>query len=403
VPEAANQVTAQIETVTSFDLVRRMSREEAEAAGRLRWIGEEVDGKYVAAVTAVSPRGDQIARLKEPLRVVYTPLHGAGNLSVRRVLREAGLGDVSVVAEQELPDPQFSTVKSPNPEEREAFTLALRQAEREKADILIGTDPDCDRMGAVVRGADGHFRILSGNQSGALLVHYLLGSLQEQGKLPANGMVIKTIVTSEMGAAIARSYGLSTLDTLTGFKYIGEKMTEFERTGAYRFLFGYEESYGYLAGNYCRDKDAVIASMLICEAAAFYKEQGKTLLDVLEDLYRKHGYYMEQLESLTLKGKEGIEQINRTMDQWRNGAPGEIGGVSIAAVVDYLPGLHGLPKENVLKFKLVDGSWFCLRPSGTEPKLKVYFGVCRGSRAEAETGLKRLVDAVMDKVRSGTL
>jgi phosphoglucomutase len=306
-----------------------------------------------------------------------------------------------VVKEQELPDPQFSTVKSPNPEEREAFTIALQTAEREQSDLLIGTDPDCDRMGAVVRDVQGAYHILNGNQTGALLVDYLLGSWAEQGKLPANGIVIKTIVTSEMGSTIARSYGMGTMDTLTGFKYIGERMTQFERNGEHKFLFGYEESYGYLAGNYCRDKDAVVASMLITEAAAYYKIQDLTLLDVLDRLYRKHGYFLESLESLTLKGKEGIEQIQGTMERWRTHPPREINGTNIVAIEDYLPGLNNLPKENVLKYKLGDGSWFCLRPSGTEPKLKVYFGVCCESADSAREKLGRLALGVMDTVRSG--
>jgi phosphoglucomutase len=401
VPDQANQVIAKIKRVAGFDQVCRMDKEAAEDAGLLRWLGEDMDGKFTSAVLAVSPRCGQILLPDKPLKVVYTPLHGAGNLPVRRLLAELKFAEVKVVKEQELPDPQFSTVKSPNPEEREAFTIALQLAEREQSDLLIGTDPDCDRMGAVVRDGQGDYHILNGNQTGALLVDYLLGSWLEQGKLPANGVVIKTIVTSEMGATIARSYGMGTMDTLTGFKYIGECMTQFERNGKHQFLFGYEESYGYLAGNYCRDKDAVVASMLIAEAAAYYKSQGLTLLDALERLYLKHGYFLESLESLTLKGKEGVEQIQATMERWRANAPRQVNGSNIVAVEDYLPGLNQLPKENVLKYKLDDGSWFCLRPSGTEPKLKVYFGVCCESAESAQEKLERLAREVMGKVRSG--
>jgi len=399
VPEAAGQVTEYISRVTSFDQVRRLSREEAEAKGLLRWIGAEIDRKYTDAVVSVSPNRTLLEKAADDLHIIYTPLHGAGNMPVREALRRMGFRKVEIVAEQEHPDPQFSTVKSPNPEEREAFTLALQMARQSNADIVIGTDPDCDRMGAVVRDEQGSYHILTGNQAGALLVHYLLSSLKERNQLPANGAVVKTIVTSEMGAEIARSYGMHTFDTLTGFKYIGQKISEFEASGAYRFLFGYEESYGYLAGTYCRDKDAVVASVLICEAAAYYKMQGKTLLDVLEDLYRQYGYFQERLESLTMKGKEGLEQIRRIMEDWRNNPPATVAGMKVVQAEDYLNGLYGLPKENVLKYKLEDRSWFCLRPSGTEPKLKIYFGVCGTSGEEAAGRLQRLADEVLANVR----
>jgi phosphoglucomutase len=399
VPDEAERVTRYIGKIGSFRDIRKISREEAEGAGLLHWIGEEIDRRFIQAVTSVSPRPGIVRSLSRPLRVTYTPLHGAGNLPVREALRQIGFTDVRVVPEQELPDPQFSTVKSPNPEEREAFTLALEMAKSDQAELLIGTDPDCDRMGAVVRGKDGTYEILTGNQTGALLVYYLLSSLKEQDRLPGHGVVIKTIVTSEMGAAIARSFGMETMDTLTGFKYIGEKMTQFEREGGRTFVFGYEESYGYLAGNYCRDKDAVLASMLICEAAAYYKTQGKTLLDVLEELYREYGYYREQLKSLTLKGREGLEKIRQIMEQWRTHPPKEAAGIAISEVEDYSLGIRGLPKENVLKYKLEDHSWFCMRPSGTEPKLKIYFGVKGTSGKQADSRLQKLVGHVMAKLQ----
>jgi phosphoglucomutase len=253
-------------------------------------------------------------------------------------------------------------------------------------------------MGAVVKNDQGEFVVLSGNQSGAIMAHYVLDSLKRRGELPANGVLIKTIVTSEMGAVIAQDYGVTTINTLTGFKYIGEKMTEFERTGQYRFLFGYEESYGYLAGNYCRDKDAVLASMLICEAAAYYKSQGKTLYDVLQELYRKYGYFQEHLESRTLKGIDGVEKIRAIMEDWRNNPPSAVTGVEVVRVQDYSKGIEGLPAENVLKFTLADDSWFCLRPSGTEPKIKVYFAVRGTSGEEASERISRLTAAVMSRV-----
>ncbi|MBV6716806.1 phospho-sugar mutase [Paenibacillus chitinolyticus] len=398
VPHDAEQVLANIQKIEGFDSVRKISRSEAEEKGLLEWLGGEMDEKYYAAVTSVSQHPDVIKQTSGDFRIVYTPLHGTGNKPVREALKRIGFEQVRVVKEQEQPDSNFSTVKSPNPEEREAFTLALRDAKEWDADIIVGTDPDADRMGAVVKDDKGEYFVLTGNQSGAIIVNYLLGSLKERGQLPSNGVVIKTIVTSEMGAVIAESYGAKVMNTLTGFKYIGEKMTEFESTGEHQFLFGYEESYGYLAGTYARDKDAVVAAMLICEAAAYYKSQGKTLYDVLQELYRQHGFFLEKLESKTLKGKDGVEQIGRMMEDWRNNPPASIEGVEVAEVEDYSRGINGLPKENVLKFKLKDGSWFCLRPSGTEPKIKFYFAVKGTTGDEAAKQLEGLVRFVLGRV-----
>jgi len=319
-------------------------------------------------------------------------------MPVVRALERAGFRNVRIVEEQARPDGNFPTVKSPNPEEREAFTLALEIAKREGADLIIGTDPDADRMGAVVADPDGQYVVLTGNQSGAIMIEYLLSGLRERGELPANGAVIKTIVTSEMGAEIARSYGAEVLDTLTGFKYIGELITKFERTGDRAFLFGYEESYGYLAGTYARDKDAIVASLLIAEAAAYYKSQGKTLYEVLLELYEKYGYYLERLESRTLKGKDGLERIGQIMDRFRHVPPQTVAGVRVKQVKDYLPGIEGLPAENVLKFYLEDGSWFCLRPSGTEPKIKIYFAVRGTSLEDSRLRIEKLVAEVMAAV-----
>ncbi|MFB9756515.1 phospho-sugar mutase [Paenibacillus hodogayensis] len=398
VPHDAERVLAEIHTVDTLARIQRMERGEAEAAGLLVWIGAEVDEAFVQAVAGVSLHPDVVRSVSDDFHVLYTPLHGAGNLSVRNVLGTIGFTHVHVVPEQELPDANFSTVKSPNPEEREAFTLALHMAKEVNADIIIGTDPDCDRMGAVVKDDRGQFVVLNGNQSGAIMAYYVLDSLKRQEKLPERGVLIKTIVTSEMGAVIAESYGVSVLNTLTGFKYIGEKMTEFEQSGQYQFLFGYEESYGYLAGNYCRDKDAVLASMLICEAAAYYKSQGKTLYDILQELYRQFGFFQEQLESRTLKGKDGIEKIAAIMDDWRQAPPAAVAGVSVVRVQDYLRGIDGLPAENVLKYTLSDDSWFCLRPSGTEPKIKTYFAVRGSTGEESAERLERLRSAVMSRI-----
>lgn len=401
VPHEAEQVIASIQSVSSFAEVKRMTREEAEAKGLLRWLGEEEDRKFVETVAAQSQNSQLLKEgLGKRVNIIYTPLHGAGNLPVRNVLAHVGFENVQIVKEQEQPDGYFSTVKSPNPEEREAFTLAIQMAKETGADIILGTDPDCDRMGAVVKNNEGNYVVLSGNQSGALMVNYVLSQLKERGELPENGAVIKTIVTSEMGADIALSYGATVFNTLTGFKYIGEKMTEFERTGEHSFLFGYEESYGYLTGTYARDKDAVVASLLICEAAAYYKNQGKTLYDVLLELYEKYGTYLEGLESRTLKGLDGVQKIGAIMEKFRSEPPASIAGVKVEKVLDYSLGLDGLPKENVLKFMLEDGSWFCLRPSGTEPKIKVYFAVRGGSQEEAKASLERLTNTVMEQVDS---
>ncbi|WP_285889221.1 phospho-sugar mutase [Paenibacillus glycanilyticus] len=401
IPEDAEQVIASIGQVTGFGQVKRISREEAEAQGLLVWLDAEADEQFTDTVVAQSLNKELLqSGLGEKFKVVFTPLHGSGNLPVREVLRKAGFSNVHIVAEQEAPDGYFSTVKSPNPEEREAFTLAIKLAQEIDADIIMGTDPDADRMGAVVKNNNGEYVVLTGNQSGALMIEYVLSQLKERGQLPANGVVIKTIVTSEMGADIARSYGAAVENTLTGFKYIGEKMTAYEQTGEHTFLFGYEESYGYLTGDYARDKDAVVASLLICEAAAYYSSQGKTLYDVLLELYAKHGFYLEGLESRTLKGLDGVQQIAGIMNDWRNNPPTEINGVKVERVLDYLGGLDGLRPENVLKYMLADGSWFCLRPSGTEPKIKVYFAVRGQSTEHAAEVLAELRGAVMERVDS---
>lgn len=399
VPHEAEVVISNIKELVSFAQVKRLTKEEAEAQGLLQWLGEAEDEDFAETVAATSVNRELMTSgAAKDVVIVFTPLHGTGNLPVRRALDKLGFTQVHIVKEQEQPDANFSTVKSPNPEEREAFTLAIELGKKVGADILIGTDPDADRMGAVVKTADGEYEILTGNQSGAILVHYVLSQLKEQGKLPSNGAVVKTIVTSELGATIARHYGATVFNTLTGFKYIGEKMNEFQESGEYTYLFGYEESYGYLAGNYARDKDAVVASTLICEAAAFYKRQGKTLIDVLEELYVTFGYYREALSSRTLKGKDGLAQIGALMDDFRSNPPKEIASTQVSELLDYSLGLDGLPKENVLKFLLEDGSWFTLRPSGTEPKIKFYFAVRGTSNEDAKARLARLQEEVLGRV-----
>jgi phosphoglucomutase len=399
IPEDAEQVIAAIARIDSLGDVKRISREEAEAQGLLVWLDEKADREYVETVVGESLNRELLqGELGEKFSIVFTPLHGTGNVPVREALKGAGFRNVHIVPEQEQPDGNFSTVKSPNPEEREAFTLAIELAKKVGADIIIGTDPDADRMGAVVKNNEGEYVVLSGNQSGAIMVYYKLSLLKERGLLPDNGVVVKTIVTSEMGADIAKSFGVEVENTLTGFKYIGEKMTSYEQTGERSFLFGYEESYGYLSGTYARDKDAIVASLLICEAAAYYSSQGKTLYDVLQELYAEYGSYLEGLESRTLKGIDGVAQIGAIMNDWRSNPPAEIGGVKVTEVLDYSKGLDGLRPENVLKYRRADGSWFCLRPSGTEPKIKVYFAVKQDSPESAKSALQTLKEAVMSRV-----
>ncbi|MDK8183420.1 phospho-sugar mutase [Paenibacillus sp. UMB4589-SE434] len=396
--DTAKRVIGEIRGISSLAEVKKLSRVEAEAQGLLVWLGEQMDEAYVSAVAAVSLNPNVIRATSDSFRVLYTPLHGTGNIPVRRVLERVGFQQVNVVAEQELPDGSFPTVKSPNPEERDAFRIAIEQAKAWNADIIMGTDPDADRMGAVVKDANGEYVVLTGNQSGAIMVHYMLDSMKQAGTLPVNGAVIKTIVTSELGASIAASYGMTVMNTLTGFKYIGEKMTQFDATGEHTFIFGYEESYGYLAGNYARDKDAVIAAMLICEAGAYYKSKGLTLYDVLQQLYAEHGYYLEGLQTRTLKGMEGVAIIRGIMEDWRANAPAEAGGIRFTKTEDFSLGLYDLPKENVLKFHLEDGSWFCLRPSGTEPKIKMYFAVKGTDGTDAMNRLERVTADVMARI-----
>ncbi|MCY8001914.1 phospho-sugar mutase [Bacillus haynesii] len=375
--------------------------------GLIKMIGEDIDQAYLDKLTSISVN-PYLAKETE-VKVIFTPLHGTANKSVRRGLKALGYEHVTVVPEQELPDPDFSTVSSPNPEEHAAFEYAIRLGEEKGADILIGTDPDADRLGVAVKDQEGRYVVLTGNQTGALLLHYLLSQKQQKGTLPDNGVVLKTIVTSEMGRDIAASFGLDTIDTLTGFKFIGEKIKQFEASGEYAFQFGYEESYGYLIGDFARDKDAVQAALLAVEVCAFYKKQGKSLYDGLLELYKSFGFYREGLKSLTLKGKEGAEQIAAILSTFREQPPLSIAGKDVVSAEDYLTGKRtllkenktetiDLPKSNVLKYFLEDGSWFCLRPSGTEPKVKFYFAVKGQTNKDSEALLNQLTDEVMKKI-----
>ena len=352
-------------------------------------IGEEVDRAYLDAVKAQSCG----TAIPKDFKAVYTPLHGSGNLLVRRILAEIGVKNVFTVPEQEKPDGNFPTVKSPNPENSEAFDIAVKYAKEQNADIVFGTDPDSDRLGVVVRNAAGEYVVLNGNQTGCLLCEYILRKAKESGTLPVDGAVVKTIVTTEAVRAIAADYDIETIDVLTGFKFIGDQIKGFEDKGrAERFIFGLEESYGYLKGTYARDKDAVVAAMLICEAAADYKARGMTLYEGLQAIYEKYGYSMEKLETITLKGIDGAEQIKKIMHRFRT----ESLPLDIVKKLDYLEGIDGLPKSDVLKFFTPNG-WFAVRPSGTEPKIKFYFGAKGSTKADTENVLKELTKILRDK------
>lgn len=350
--------------------------------------GIEMIGENVLSVFLDKVREQSLFDEKTDLKIVYTPLHGTGNIPVRRVLD--GL-DVTVVKEQELPDGNFSTVRSPNPEEKDALNIAIQKAKEIGADIVLGTDPDCDRVGIAVRNTDGEYVLFTGNQTGALLVNFVL--TMHKNELNDKSTLVKTIVTSELGANIGRKFGLNIDETLTGFKYIGDKINKYISTGEREFVIGYEESYGYLVGTHTRDKDAVVSSMLICQMASWYKKQGKTLIDALDEIYNEYGYYLDYLDSFVLKGKDGAEKIQNLMTDFRT--KGNTLYYGIERVIDYLDGVGDLPKENVLKYIFNDGSWMAVRPSGTEPKIKVYYSVV----AEDKDKAKQKLDNVRDIIR----
>ncbi len=348
-------------------------------------IGEDVLSEYLKKVKEQS-----VYEEKSDLKIVYTPLHGTGNIPVRRMID--GM-NVTVVKEQEMPDGNFSTVRSPNPEEKDALTIAIEKAKEIGGDLVLGTDPDCDRVGIAVKHGDDYV-LFTGNQTGALLVNFILTMKKES--LSSKSTLIKTIVTSELGAEIGRSFGLQVEDTLTGFKYIGDKINKYEASGEREFVIGYEESYGYLVGTHARDKDAVVSSMLICQMAAWYKNKGMTLVDGLNEIYDKHGYYLDKLDSFTLKGKDGAERIAELMVIFREKGTEMFDGVS--EVIDYSIGINDLPKENVLKFLFTDGTWMAVRPSGTEPKIKVYYSVRQDSKALAEERLDGIRKVILETI-----
>lgn len=400
-PETAAAVTAKIDAL-SFTAARRMTEAEAKAAGLLHIIGNaEVDDEYISRVKTLSIYPEIAREEGKSLKIVYTPLHGSGNVPVRRILKEIGLTSVSVVKEQEAPDPDFSTIKVPNPEDPAAFTLAIKLANEVGADAIFGTDPDCDRLGVAVREKDGSFRLLTGNQIGCLMLNYILSGKKAQGKLPENGAVVKSIVSTELARPICAAYGVELFDTLTGFKFIGEKIQQFEDEKSHTFLFGFEESYGFLSGTFVRDKDGVNASLLIAEAAAYYRTQGKTLCDVMSDIFATYGYYLEKVESTTLPGIDGLKVMEEIMSRIRSDPPMEIGGVKVARVKDFMRGTDtdaatgavvkmDYPESDVLYFAMEGGHFVCVRPSGTEPKIKLYVNVNDRDESKAKALLEHL-------------
>jgi phosphoglucomutase len=405
--EKANIIIDCVNAVDDFSKIKNMDEKEALEKGLLTYIGEDIDKLYYERVKGLTIRTDLVKEKAKNLNVIYTPIHGSGNVPVRSVLDQLGYSNVKVVKEQEAPDGNFPTASYPNPENPDVFELAVKMAQTEDADIIFGTDPDCDRIGLVVKDSAGEFKVLTGNQTGLLLTHYVLSALKETNKLPQNGVVIKTIVTTEGARSIAEDFDIEIMDVLTGFKYIGEKIREFEDAGNKTYLFGFEESYGYLAGNFVRDKDAVIASMLVCEMCLYYKEQGKSLYDALIELYEKYGYFKETLVSLELKGKEGQEKIASCIEGLRNDPLNEVAGVKIVTRLDYKLSVEEntvkstktvieLPKSNVLKYILEDGSYFVVRPSGTEPKMKVYLAVKSSSLENAEKDIAEFKEKVME-------
>lgn len=408
VPEDADQLIGFVNAVEDELEVETGDQNELLSNGLMQWVLDEVDDAYLHEMKAVIMDQGLIDEMGSELSIVFTPLHGTAQKPMMNTFAMAGFTNVHSVSEQAEPDTEFTTVKSPNPEEHSAFELAIKKGEEVNADLLIATDPDADRIGLAVKNHQGDYQVFSGNQTGGLLLDYLLMKRKEKGSLPENGMVLKTIVTSELGRVIAEAYGMQSLDVLTGFKFIGEKIRQYETSGEHTFLFGYEESYGYLIEPFARDKDAIQPGLLAAEMASYYKKLGMSLYDALLDLYKRYGFFYEDLVSYTFKGKEGSEKIVRIMDTFRQSvADGELED-DVVAVEDYKSGKRtdlksgqesdvNLPSSNVLKMFLSDGSWYCLRPSGTEPKIKFYFGVNGDSHEQTSARLEELKSRVTKK------
>ncbi|PHV69371.1 phosphoglucomutase [Sporanaerobium hydrogeniformans] len=396
-----------IDETDIFRDIKMIELDEAEAKGLLTYIGEEVDKAYYEKVAGLVIRKDLVKKHASELNIIYTPIHGSGNIPVRTMLKNLGYTNVHIVKQQELPDGNFPTAPYPNPENPQVFNIAVEMAKEIGPDLIFGTDPDCDRIGVIVKEESGDYKVLTGNQVGVLLTDYMLNARLGEGILTDKDTIIKTIVTTEMAQAVADSYGVQLMNVLTGFKYIGEKIEQFEQTGSNNFVLGFEESYGYLSGGFVRDKDAVIAAVLIAEMALYYKKQGKDLAKALQDLFEKHGYYKEDLISIEMQGKDGQEKITSMIADLRDNLPTEVGGVKVQLVEDYKLSQRynkqensiesiDLPKSNVIKFILEDNSWFVIRPSGTEPKIKIYASVVGKTSQDATDKVHTFVVAIKD-------
>ena len=400
------QIIGEVNAIKDYAEIKKMTTEEAKAAGLYEVIGKEIDDKYMEALKKLVLHQEAIKQMASSLKIVYTPLHGTGNVPVRRVLKELGFEQVTVVPEQELPDGNFPTVSYPNPEDKKAFALALDLAKKVDADLVLATDPDADRLGVYAKDTKtGEYKVFTGNMSGMLICEYEMSQKKALGILPDNGALVTTIVSSNMAQAVAKEYGMKFIECLTGFKYIGEQIKFFEQTGSNEYVFGFEESYGCLVGTHARDKDAVVAVMALCEAAAYYKTQGITLWDQMLNIYNKYGYYKEDLFTMTFKGADGAKKMQDMMDAYRKNTPKQVGAYKVLRLRDYKNDVitdlatgetvpTGLPKSNVLYFELENDAWFCVRPSGTEPKIKFYAGIKGTSLEDSAKKLDELMEAI---------
>lgn len=400
------QIIGEVNAIKDYAEIKKMTTEEAKAAGLYEVIGKEIDDKYMEALKKLVLHPEAIKQMASSLKIVYTPLHGTGNVPVRRVLKELGFEQVTVVPEQELPDGNFPTVSYPNPEDKKAFALALDLAKKVDADLVLATDPDADRLGVYAKDTKtGEYKVFTGNMSGMLICEYEMSQKKALGILPDNGALVTTIVSSNMAQAVAKEYGMKFIECLTGFKYIGEQIKFFEQTGSNEYVFGFEESYGCLVGTHARDKDAVVAVMALCEAAAYYKTQGITLWDQMLNIYNKYGYYKEDLFTMTFKGADGAKKMQDMMDAYRKNTPKQVGAYKVLRLRDYKNDVitdlatgettpTGLRKSNVLYFELENDAWFCVRPSGTEPKIKFYAGIKGTSLEDSAKKLDELMEAI---------
>ncbi len=409
--EDSKIVQDEINKIIDITKINVLGENSKIANDMIKIIGKELDDAFISRIRSLSLNEELVNKISDSYKIIYTPLHGTGNKLVRRILSEIGFKNVLVVSEQELPDPLFSTVKLPNPGEKEAFTLAIELAKKENVDLIIGTDPDCDRVGVVVKDTTGEYFLLTGNQTGCLLTEYILSHKKEKGELPNNGFVVKTIVTTELARIIANHYNIELIEVLTGFKFIGEKIRELDEHGDKKFLFGFEESYGYLAGTFSRDKDGVVTSMLIAEMAAYFKASGLSLYDALIKLYEKYGYTIEQVKFYTLEGKDGVAKTLHIMESLRKQKHAQFGQSIVAYIRDYLCKERYnisnksreklmLPESDVLYYEMKDNSWFCIRPSGTEPKIKIYFGTSDKTQELANIRMAHLKEDVLGVIEA---